>query len=101
MKKHLIAAVCSLAVLMTAAPMIAACNPQTDDETAMETPVLPGLPETPENELPVLPETPEEDRVPEESPEETPGDTLPEEEEEDVPAVSLRAQYVRVRTDST
>ena len=99
MKKHLIAAACSLAVLMTAAPMIAACNPQTDDETAMETPVLPGLPETPENELPVLPETPEEDRVPEESPEETPGDTLPEEEEEDVPAVSLRAQYVRVRTD--
>ena len=49
MKKHLIAAACSLAVLMTAAPMIAACNPQTDDETAMETPVLPGLPETPEN----------------------------------------------------
>ena len=35
MKKHLIAAACSLAVLMTASPMIAACNPQTDDETAM------------------------------------------------------------------
>ena len=68
MKKHLIAAVCSLAVLMTAAPMIAACNPQTDDETAMETPVLPEIPGSPENGLPVLPEIPEEDPAPEESP---------------------------------
>ena len=94
MKKHLITAACSLAVLMTAAPMISACNTQTDDETVIETPVLPEIPESPENGLPVLPETPEEDRVPEESPE----GTIPE-EEEDVPAVSLRAQYVRVRTD--
>lgn len=109
MKRHRLTA-CSLAVLLMAAPLAAACNPQTDGEQT-ETPAVPespGLPEVPElpalpgedteEEFPGLPEEAPTDPsgTPEETPEDAPDSP---DEEEDVPAVSLRAQYVRVRTD--
>ena len=101
MKRHRLTAL-SLAVLLTAAPLAAACNPAADD-TVLETPADPELPEHP-----ALPEPPEDipDEVPEETPEEIPEETPDETPEEapedppeenpepDAPVVSLRAQYV-------
>lgn len=102
MKKHMMAAACSLALLMGIVPVMAACggDGNADDDTAI---ILPDAPETaPETPEPELPETElpddeappqtDEDPQPPAAPEETP-DPTPE------PPVSLHAEYVRVNTD--
>ena len=94
MKRHRLTA-CSLAVLLMAAPLAAACNPQTDGEQT-ETPAVPespGLPEVPE--LPALPGEDTEEELPG-LPEEAPTDPsgTPEETPEDAPVVSVQAQYI-------
>ena len=65
MKKHRLTA-CALAALLATAPLIAACNPVTDE--------IIEVPGVPEEEIPAVPEQPEETPV---APEETPD--IPEE----------------------
>ena len=100
MKKHRLTA-CALAALLATAPLIAACNPVTDeiiDVPGVPEEEIPAVPEQPE-ETPVLPEeTPD---IPEGLPEEEPETPIvpdvpedEEEEEEDVPVVNVQAQYV-------
>ena len=97
MKKHRLTA-CALAALLATAPLIAACDPVTDE--------IIEVPGVPEEEIPAVPEQPEETPVapeetpdiPEELPEEEPETPIvpdvPEDEEEDVPVVNVQAQYV-------
>ena len=97
MKKHRLTA-CALAALLATAPLIAACNPVTDE--------IIEVPGVPEEEIPAVPEQPEETPVapeetpdiPEELPEEEPETPIvpdvPEDEEEDIPVVNVQAQYV-------
>lgn len=96
MKKHFFATMaCSLALLLSALPVMAACggNTDEDDDTAI---VLPDqdtqFPELPEEALPDEDGQPDSPEAPEESPEQP-------EPEPDVPDVSLHAEYVLVNTN--
>lgn len=96
MKKHFFATMaCSLALLLSALPVMAACggNTDEDDDTTI---VLPDqdtqFPELPEEALPDEDGQPDSPEAPEESPEQP-------EPEPDVPDVSLHAEYVLVNTN--
>ena len=96
MKKHFFATMaCSLALLLSALPVMAACggNTDEDDDTTI---VLPDqdtqFPELPEEALPDEGGQPDSPEAPEESPEQP-------EPEPDVPDVSLHAEYVLVNTN--
>ena len=96
MKKHFFATMaCSLALLLSALPVMAACggNTDEDDDTAI---VLPDqdtqFPELPEEALPDEGGQPDSPEAPEESPEQP-------EPEPDVPDVSPHAEYVLVNTN--
>ena len=96
MKKHFFATMaCSLALLLSALPVMAACggNTDEDDDTTI---VLPDqdtqFPELPEEALPDEGGQPDFPEAPEESPEQP-------EPEPDVPDVSLHAEYVLVNTN--